>query len=174
MKKVLFGLALVLASFQFKAQQVKYYLSMSAQQPWGTNTNINAMNQAFGVGNWIQAYYSSVNVNALFQPSVCLIFMEGGDSHANAMNTFLQTNMTAIQNWVSAGGRLLVNAAPNQGGNINYGFGGMLLDLTQPVPLTLPGRPGILSSMALHFHAEPIIQETGGVTVMLPVRPLSL
>lgn len=128
MKKYSLFFALLIASFAIRAQQVKWYLSMGAQQPWGTQTNINAMNQAFGNGGWNQGFYPSVNVNALLQPSVCLIFMEGGDSHANSMNNFLQTNIVAIQNWVAAGGRLLINAAPNQGGNIQYGFGGVLLN----------------------------------------------
>src|SRR4051812_11853983 len=128
MKKFTLILALTIAALSFKGQGAKYYLSMSVNQPWGTNTNILAMNQAFGAGTWVQAYYPSVNVNALLQPSVCLIFMEGGDSHANSLNTFLMTNLPAIQAWVSAGGRLLISAAPNQGANINYGFGGMLLN----------------------------------------------
>lgn len=126
MKKILLLLVLTLTSLIVKPQ-AKYYLSMSVNQPWGTATNINAMNQAFGVGTWTQAYYSSVNVTALLQPTVCFIFMEGGDSHANALNAFLIANLPAIQTWVSNGGRLLINAAPNQGTNINYGFGGVLL-----------------------------------------------
>src|ERR1035437_8757569 len=128
MQKLLLLLALtIVTTFSLNAQS-KYYLSMSANQPWGTMTNINAMNQAFGVATWTQAYYPSVNVNALLQPSVCLIFMEGGDSHANSLNTFLGANLPAIQAWVFAGGRLIINAAPNQGANINFGFGGVLLN----------------------------------------------
>lgn len=131
MKKILLLLALTLTSL-IALPQAKWYLSQTCcapgNQPWGSASNINAMNLAFGVGSWNQGQYSTVNVNALLQPTVCLIFMEGGSLDATALNNFLIPNLPAIQAWVFNGGRLLINAAPNQGGNINYGFGGMLLN----------------------------------------------
>src|SRR5437867_12847692 len=49
--------------------------------------------------------------------------MEGSDNNAQAMNLFLVNNLSALSNWVAAGGSLFLNAAPNVGGNINFGFG---------------------------------------------------
>src|SRR6185436_3802964 len=76
--------------------QAKWYISQTCcapgNQPWGSASNINAMNQAFGVGTWNQGAFGTVNVNALLQPTVCLIFLEGGSLDANALNNFLITN----------------------------------------------------------------------------------
>jgi hypothetical protein len=108
--------------------QTKYYINSSTGQPWGSNTNSVSMDAAFGAGNWTQDYFETVNTGALFTPSVCFIFLEGSDSNAPALSTFLGNNMTALQNWVAAGGKLLLNAGPNTGGNINFGFGGVTLN----------------------------------------------
>ena len=107
--------------------QARCYISAAAQ-PWNSSSNINALNASFGSGNWSQYNYSSANMTAILQPTTCLIFIEGGDQTSTAFNAFLTPNLTALQNWVAGGGRLFINAAPNQGGNINYGFGGVTLN----------------------------------------------
>jgi hypothetical protein len=104
------------------------YIGSNLGDPWGSTSNQTAMNSAFGAGSWTQAFFETANPATLFTVSNCFIFMEGGDFTADEMNTFLTANMTAIQNWVSLGGRLIINAAPNEGGNINYGFGGVTLN----------------------------------------------
>ena len=102
MKKITLILALTIAALSFKGQGAKWYISQSIpNQPWGTNTNVNAMNQAFGVGLWNQGEYATVNVNALFQPSVCLIFLEGGCFDAISMANFITANNVALQAWVA-------------------------------------------------------------------------
>jgi len=142
MKKLLLLLALTLISLVAKPQ-ARWYLSQTCcaqgQQPWGSASNINAMNTVFGVGAWNQGQYSTVNVNALLQPTVCFIFMEGGSLDANSLNNFLVLNLPAIQAWVFNGGRLIINAAPNQGGNIQYGFGGVMLNYAFG-PYSAPGN----------------------------------
>ena len=98
--------------------------------PWGQSFNITAMNNVYGPGNWTQNTYAqaTTNVATIFSPASCLVFIEGSDQNAIAMNNYLLANITAIETWVSGGGRLFLNAAPNQGGNIDYGFGGTLLN----------------------------------------------
>ena len=59
----------------------------------------------------------------MFSPARHFVFLEGSDLNANALNTFLAANRAAMQSWVSNGGSLFINAAPNQGGSINFGFG---------------------------------------------------
>jgi len=56
------------------------------------------------------------------------IFLEGSDSTAIELANYLNANRSAIENFVSNGGALLLNSAPNQGGNINFGFGGITLN----------------------------------------------
>ncbi|MFT5780630.1 MAG: hypothetical protein ACI837_003593, partial [Crocinitomicaceae bacterium] len=57
-------------------------------------------------------------------------FMDGSDGGATAFETFLTANMTAMENWVAAGGKIFLNSAPNQDNGMNYGFGGTSLVYT--------------------------------------------
>jgi hypothetical protein len=104
------------------------YMGSNTGNPWGSTSNQSAMNTVFGVGGWSQQYFETANPATTFVAANCFIFMEGGDFTANAMNTFITANMTAIENWVAIGGRLIMNAAPNTGSNMNYGFGGVTLN----------------------------------------------
>lgn len=97
--------------------------------PWATPNNTNAMNAVFGPANWTQGTFSTPAAT-IFQPSTQFVFLEGSDANASALNTFVTANITTIQNWVNAGGRLFLNAAPNQGGNMSWGFGGVTLNYT--------------------------------------------
>jgi hypothetical protein len=105
-----------------------YYMRSNAGEPWGSQTNVNSMNSVFGAGAWQNSYFQTAVAATIFSPATRFVFMDGSDAGALAMNTFVTNNITAIQNWVSAGGRLLMNSAPNQGGNMNWGFGGVTLN----------------------------------------------
>jgi hypothetical protein len=102
------------------------FVHSSVGDPWGSDDDEVALTTVFGA-NWQTNFYETVNPAALFSPSNTFIFMEGSDDNANAMATFLNNNLAAMQNWVSNGGSLFLNAAPNQGGNINFGFGVTLI-----------------------------------------------
>ncbi len=104
-----------------------FYLRSNTANPWSSTSNQAAMNAAFGSGNWTEVFYQTVDPAVIFSSSTRFVFMEGSDGLANAMNTFLATNITLIENWVAQGKTLLMNAAPNQGGNIDFGFGGSTL-----------------------------------------------
>lgn len=90
-----------------------------ANNPWGTTSNDTAMNTAFGAGNWTR--YNSYTTT-LFS-GADFVFLDGSDTNALEFSSFLSANTGAIANFVSNGGRLFLNAAPNQGGNFNMGFG---------------------------------------------------
>ena len=109
----------------------------STNLPWGTfgdNANTSAMDAVFGAGAWDNLFLESATAAAVFSASRQLVFLEGSDQGANALNAFLQANRTVIENWVAAGGHLLLNAAPNQGGNIDFGFGGTTLNFNGSYP----------------------------------------
>ncbi|MBL0053845.1 MAG: hypothetical protein IPP29_21310 [Bacteroidetes bacterium] len=53
--------------------------------------------------------------------------MDGSDAGADEMNAFLMANLPLMEAWVTGGGKLFLNSAPNEGGNINFGFGGTTL-----------------------------------------------
>lgn len=94
--------------------------------PWGTTNDITAMNNVFGAGNWTQGNFSTPAAT-IFSPSNNVVFLEGSDYNPN-FATFVTTNITTIENWVSNGGRLFMNAGPNYGGNQNWGFSGTVLN----------------------------------------------
>ena len=116
------------------------YIRSTQGSPWGSTSNEAAMNTVFGAGAWQQAYFETLNPATTFTTANCFIFIEGGDFIANEMNTFITTNMTTIQNWVAMGGHLLMNSAPNEGGNMNYGFGGVTLNYNGSTSLAYNGN----------------------------------
>lgn len=119
----------------------KYYITNTA--PWGQPDNVNAMDAVFGVGGWIQANFGALAAS-IFVPGTQFVFIDGSDANAIAMNGFITANITLIENWVNAGGRLFMNSAPNQGGNMNWGFGGVTLDYNGgqgTANAMIPGHP---------------------------------
>ncbi len=105
----------------------KYYIKSNAGNPWGSTTNQIAMDLVFGPGAWTLESFEFLDVATVFSPSTGFVFMDGSDGQATEMNTFLIANLPAIEAWVSAGGRLLMNSAPNEGGSFSFGFGGSTL-----------------------------------------------
>lgn len=103
-----------------------------ASAPWGSTKPEEAMNQAFGTENW--ADLRMADGCAPFTPMAeqDFIYLEGSDTTANELNTYLGTCRTEIESFVDGGGKLLINSAPNEGGNIDLGFGGVTLNYVYP------------------------------------------
>src|SRR5690242_8908017 len=100
-----------------------YYLRSNVIPPWDVTSNEVDMDDVFGASQWKNRQYETVNLSRLLSTSTTMIFMEGGDNNANALKSFLDAHRTELMAWVAVGGRLFINAAPNQGGDIDYGFG---------------------------------------------------
>lgn len=111
-----------------------WYIRRTPPEPWTwcpvLNTNITEMDNVFGVGGWNSGYFTTVDVTDAFGPDSKFVFLEGGDNHAIDLKDFLLVNIGTIENWVYNGGTLFLNAAPNEGADINFGFDGTLLDYT--------------------------------------------
>jgi hypothetical protein len=107
--------------FQGQATNAVVFVDSQSGDSWDASDE-SQLNTAFGT-NWQNEFYETLNPSILFSPATSYIFMEGGDDNALAMANFLNANLTLMQNWVLAGGSLFLNAAPNQGGNMNWGFG---------------------------------------------------
>jgi hypothetical protein len=90
-----------------------YYIRSNTGQPWGQTTNEDAMDNVIGPGNWDTLYYETLDLNQTFNSGTKFIFMEGGDSSFSAFQSFMQTNLTTVYNWVHSGGELLIVSAPN-------------------------------------------------------------
>ncbi|SRX53805.1 HYR domain-containing protein [Aequorivita sp. CIP111184] len=104
-----------------------YYINSTVGNPWGNNTNQVAMDSAFGAGNWTQEFFETLNAAVVFAAPTKFVFIDGSDSNATELDAFLVGNLPAIEAWVNNGGTLLLNSAPNEAGNINFGFGGTTL-----------------------------------------------
>ncbi len=99
------------------------YLRSTTGSPWGQTANETAMGRVFGTTNWQDLRYETVNPAAVFSPVTRFVFMEGSDANALELQSFLSANLALIENWVAAGGRLFLNAAPNEGSGMYFGFG---------------------------------------------------
>lgn len=104
----------------------KYFIRN--QNPWGSSAYDQGLNAVFGVGGWTPLSYAAAVPATVFAPSTQFVYIEGSDGNAIAMNNYITANITTIENWVNSGGRLIMNSAPNQGGNMNWGFGGVTLN----------------------------------------------
>ena len=85
------------------------------------------MDTAFGVGLWQGLRYETAIAASIFSSRNSFAFLEGGDSHADELEAFLTSNISLIESWVTAGGSLFLNAAPNEGDGMSFGFGGVNL-----------------------------------------------
>ncbi|HRF76963.1 MAG TPA: GEVED domain-containing protein, partial [Chitinophagales bacterium] len=108
---------------------VYMYSNTTGGEPWFTTTNTTAMNTVFGAEGigWTREYFETADVYAVFNPDNCFVFLEGSDSHAAELESFLATYGADIENWVASGGKLLLNAAPNEGDGMSFGFDGTTL-----------------------------------------------
>ncbi|WP_232364997.1 PEP-CTERM sorting domain-containing protein [Salinimonas marina] len=117
----------VLASFALTVGGIAnadvVYLDSDAGNPWGETTNEAALDGVFGAGNWTDSTFESINVTNLFSSANDFIYLEGSDLNADALELFINTNSTAMQDWVFGGGRIFINAAPNEGDGMDFGFG---------------------------------------------------
>ena len=140
-KGLLIFIAIVSSYTGFSQATEAWYIRRTAPEPWTwcpvLNTNITEMDNVFGVGGWNSGYFTSVDPAVAFGPTSKFVFLEGGDDHAIELKNFLITNITTIENWVYNGGSLFLNAAPNEGGDINFGFDGTTLDFTPGVYMSL-------------------------------------
>jgi hypothetical protein len=98
------------------------YLDSDIGNPWGQVNNEESMDAVFGAGNWLEDTFETIDLATLFAASTDFIYLEGSDTNANALEAFLTAHKVALENWVAAGGRLLLNAAPNLGNGMSFGF----------------------------------------------------
>lgn len=99
-----------------------------AGDPWDVHaadqgSNETAMNTAFGAGNWSKVQGFSM---AALSADTTFLYLDGSDLEANQFNSFIAGNLAGLTSYVSQGGTLILNAAPNDGGSFSLGFGATL------------------------------------------------
>jgi len=136
----------MLLSLQMDAQ-TKYYITSNSGggiEPWGSSSNVDAMNTVFGMGGWTHDYFESCVPASVFSATTCFVYLEGGDFMALELEMFFNANKNLIQSWVANGGHLFMNSAPNEGDGMNYGFGGVILTYwggSNDVQAAMPAHP---------------------------------
>ncbi len=94
--------------------------------PWGTAHNTTAMNSVFGASGYSSVGYSTPAAS-IFNSNTCFVFMEGSRDNCSAFNSYINANLTTIQNWVADGGSLYINYAPLGCGSAAPIFGGITI-----------------------------------------------
>lgn len=80
--------------------------------PWGAISSVKAaMDEAFGAGAW-QEEASPTDTH--FLANETFVYVEGSDGTTDDMEAFLGAQAGAILDWIRAGGRLFINAAPTR------------------------------------------------------------
>lgn len=99
-----------------------YYISHSTNEPWGWSSNLDAMTTAFGSGNWARLNFNDPDMATIFTSATHFIFIDGSASNdVNEQITFFINHRTALENWVAAGGRLLLNGGADLPENLGFG-----------------------------------------------------
>ncbi len=125
----------------------KYYITDIV--PWGQPDNVNHMNAIFGAGNWIQANFSTPPAT-IYVPGTQFVYIDGSDGNGVACTNYINANIALIEAWVNAGGRLFLNAAPNNGGVQAWGFGGTSLNYINLIPNIINAVPGTVVTNLAH------------------------
>ncbi len=124
MKRILI-FSLILFSLCSESLATPYYIESATpgRSPWGRTNYSEDMNAVFGVGGWINEKYETINADDLFSSANDFIYLEGSDRHAQEMEDFITAHKVKMEAWVYAGGTLFLNAAPNEGDGMDFGFG---------------------------------------------------
>lgn len=105
-----------------------YYLRSINGDAWGGTGNEQAMDIAFGQGNYLIDTYETLNVGTVFGKDTDCIYIDGGNGNATSFKNFFAANKTAIENWVAAGGNLFANSAGWYESQINIGFNNTIIN----------------------------------------------
>lgn len=128
MKKFIYLIAVLFFALTINAAGQCGKVLVLNSNPWGQLSDQTAMNTVFGAGNWSQVNYAT-SPATIFSATNCFVMLEGSElNNPTALKNFLTANITLIENWVANGGRLFINAAPNEGGNISCGFNGTVIN----------------------------------------------
>ena len=94
-------------------------------EPWYVTSNSDAMNDVFGVGGWTVDYFETLDPLEVFDENTCFVYIDGSEYMASELENFLLANGSDVENWVASGGNLILNAGPNEGDGMDFGFGGV-------------------------------------------------
>lgn len=105
MKKTLIACVLGLGALVGQAQAAAVAYMSGASEPWGSTTNLSAMDGAFGAGNWDRIQFG--NAFASYRT----VYVDGGNGQSGSFFSWVDTHRAALETYVLGGGALFLNAA---------------------------------------------------------------
>ena len=147
-----------LAIFLFFSLFAKADPVLVSEEPWGSTNDATAMDEVFGSGFWTR--YSSysdadTNFNSIFTTNTPFVYLQGGAGSDASLVNFLSTgaNNSSILDWVSNGGRVLMESA---GWTTDVSLGGVTLTLiNNDLPMISTG--GLTQAGIETFTRYPIV-----------------
>jgi len=120
------ALAIGFAGVAGSANAATFAYMTGSGEPWGSNSNVDAMDLAFGAGNW--DHFNGFDAAILGQ-GYDFIYLDGGNGESTDFNSFFGSNVAGVEAYVTGGGRLMANAARWDfiPGSLGLGFGTNLL-----------------------------------------------
>ena len=86
------------------------YMGDVGSEPWGMSSNTDAMDSAFGAGNWDRINFGDSIAGYSF------VYADGGDGAGTSFYSYIAGNTSLLESFVTAGGSLFLNAASNTHG----------------------------------------------------------
>jgi hypothetical protein len=112
--------ALALSLSATSAHAADYLYMTGSSDPWSNTSPDDAMDLAFGAGNWDKA--NGFNASA-FGGAHSFVYLDGGDGISGEFDTFIAANLAALESFVSGGGHVFLNAGRWDENVLNTGFG---------------------------------------------------
>ena len=81
------------------------YMSAAGAEPWNSNSNLAAMDAAFGAGKWDRLNFGD-DID-----SYVMVYVDGGGAAGLGFASYIDSNRSALESYVLGGGHLFLNAA---------------------------------------------------------------
>jgi PEP-CTERM motif len=105
--RFLVAIGIAIGGFMGCAQAANVAYMSGAGEPWGSSSNLNAMDSAFGSGQWDRVNFGAALTGYNF------LYVDGGDYQGTSFYSWLDSNRAGLESFVTGGGRLFLNAATN-------------------------------------------------------------
>lgn len=113
MKKILLwvgaGILAMVIVFSSNVEATSISYVTGPNEPWNVPHNQQAMDTAFGT-DWNQFTFSNAIESGILT-NTGFIYIDGGGESTDGFTSFVNTNRTALEDWVTDGGSLFLNAA---------------------------------------------------------------
>jgi hypothetical protein len=125
MKKLVIACVLGLGVLIGQAHAAAVAYMSGSSEPWGVDSNLTAMDGAFGAGNWDRIQFGTAF------SSYRTVYVDGGNGQSDAFFSWVGANRSVLESYVLGGGALFLNAAGWSDNGTNSMLFGTTLTETQ-------------------------------------------